>query len=396
MHSVKVLPAVAAIGARVVFAQSSCSSTLTITDAAQATDIACRTLGGLEISPDLSGDITIDGPERVTGDFIVNNATDITSLRSDSLATVEGKFQLFGLRDLRTVNFPELTSINEIDWTHLNSISELTLGQSGVTEVKSVTISDTELRNLDDFNVASAETIRINNNRRLTSYDTQLANVSGKLEFQSNGQDFNITLANLVWANSLDIRNVQSILMPSLEHVNESLYFEACGFESFSAPNLTEVEKDVSLVDNKELTNVSFPLLERIGGGITIVNNTELETIDGFPELEEVGGAVRFGGNFTEVDFPSLQDVVGTFTIRSTSEDLEDSCSTFEDMDGSELQGRVTCVSGDADANNADFDGDGSSGGSSNSNDDDSASGMLSANVFALGAVALVGALAQL
>ncbi len=47
------------------------------------------------------------------------------------------------------------------------------------------------------------------------------------------------------------------------------------------------------------LSNLSFPLLETVGGGIIIQNNQNLVEIDGFPKLESIGGAVTIRGNFT-------------------------------------------------------------------------------------------------
>lgn len=231
----------------------------------------------------------------------MTNATNLNSIRSTSLQTIEGKFQMIGLTTLSRVDMTDLTTIGEIEWITLPAFGNLQLGTAGITSAETVTISDTDLQSLDDLNLASVDTMNVNNNARLTSYSTQLANVSTALRLQSNGDNLNVTFANLVWANELIILNAASVEVPSLETVNSSLRFDQNTFTSFSAPNLTRVgDDDISFINNEELTNLSFPLLESIGGSLTIVNNTKLEEIDGFPELETIGGAIRFGGNFSE------------------------------------------------------------------------------------------------
>lgn len=260
--------------------------------------------GSIEVDGDIQGDLAIEGPSRIRGSITITNATNLNSLSSSSLSTIDESFILHGLESLSSINMPRLNDIQTIDWVTLPRLETVTLGEAGVSAVQSITISDTTLRNLDNFNVASVATMNINNNRRLTSYSTQLANVSEELRFQSNGDDgtgLNITLSNLVWAKTLVFNKVSSVELPSLEFINDSLRFDSNTMASFSAPNLTEVGTgDLSFLGNTDLLNISFPLLKEIGGSLTLLNNTGLETVDGFPELERIGGAVRLGGDFTE------------------------------------------------------------------------------------------------
>lgn len=401
----KVLPALAAIGVQVVAAQNSAictTSTYSVTEMAQATNIPCRTMEGtIEVSGDIEGDLVIDGPSRIRGGLHISNATRLNSLSSTSLTTIDQDFELLSLESLSSINMPSLESIRSIKWITLPSLENLRLGEAGVTTVENIEISDTSLRNLDDFNVASVVTMSISNNWRLTSYSTQLSTVNDTMTFASNGEEgngVNITLSNLVWAKNLVFNQVNAVLVPSLEYINDSLRLDLNDLDSFIAPNLTEVGSgDLSFFGNRGLENISFPLLERIGGSLTVLNNTDLEVIDGFPKLERIGGAVRMGGDFTEVELPALNDAVGGFQLLSTGK-LGDSCDAFDDQEGREIRGVYRCRGEEDEANDEDsFDNDGSgSGGSSNSNDDDSAAGLLSANMVALMAAVVIGSLAQL
>ncbi|KAF3353633.1 hypothetical protein VDGD_00223 [Verticillium dahliae] len=397
----KLVPAILAVGASVASAQSSiCSTaTYTINSAAEATAIPCRTMESIEISSDLTGAVTIDGPTRLRGNLVVNNATQLVSLASSSLTTIDGRFELVGLELLNDVRFTALTAVETIEWVTLPALGTVVFGTAGVTSASSVRISNTDLRSLDGLNLASVDEMYINNNDRLLSYSTQLANVSKKLEIDSNGPALNVTLANLIWAQELIINNAASVLVPSLEVINGSMRFDQNSFTTFTAPNLTEFkEGDISFINNPELTNISFPVLETLGGSLTIVNNSGLARIDGFPELKTIGGAVLLGGDFESVELPSLDDARGAFDVRST-QSIDESCKFFDDMEGRQIRGEYNCRGGDENANEANSTSGGSSGnngGSRNNNNNGSGSAMLGTNMAALVTVAVIGGLAQL
>ncbi|KAK1844342.1 gpi-anchored cell wall organization protein ecm33 [Colletotrichum chrysophilum] len=301
----KLIPALAALGAGLASAQSSniCSSaTVTVTDAAMATNIPCTTIqGSVKISEDISGNIDINGPKTIKGDLIVTNATNLVGLSSSSLATIEGSFTMQGLTLLSDLRFTQLATVGSISWITLPALGSLVFGTAGVTKVNNIVISDTFLKSLDGLNVASVDELHINNNKNLVSYSNQLANATKTIEINSNGADLGITLPNLIWANEIIIADAAKVEMPSLEVVNSSIKFDKNTFTEFIAPNLTQCsDGDVSFINNVELANLSLPLLTKTGGGLTIQNNTLLQKIDGLPKLEQIGGAVLLRGNFSE------------------------------------------------------------------------------------------------
>ncbi|OLN86426.1 Protein ecm33 [Colletotrichum chlorophyti] len=395
MYTSKLIPALAALGAGVVSAQSSsniCSSaTLTITSAAQAT-IPCGTItGSVEISEDIAGSVNINGPKTIKGDLIVTNVTGLVGLVSETLATIEGSFKLQGLRALSDLRFTSLATVGSIDWVTLPALGSIVFGTAGVTKVNDILISDTFLRSLDGLNVASVDSLRINNNKNLVSYSNQLANATKTIEINSNGPDLGITLPNLIWAGDIIIQDAASVQMDSLEVVNGSIKFDKNTFTEFIAPNLTQTtDGDVSFINNVELTNLSLPLLTKTGGGLTIQNNTLLQKIDGLPKLKQIGGAVLLRGNFTEVSLPVLEDVKGAFDTQSTG-DIDSSCDVFNKMEGRQIQGDYKCRSNNTRANEEGDSNGGSAGGSQNTGNGEGAAGIVSVNTALLGITLLFG-----
>jgi hypothetical protein len=181
----------------------------------------------------------------------------------------------------------------------LNRLGEIVFGTEGVTDAKTVTITDTDLDDLSGLKLTTVEVLQIDNNKRLTKFDSQLQNVTGQLIINTNGNDMEVTMNDLESVAEAQIRNVKSFKVPALTTVEASLRLNSNPkLETFSAPNLTEVTDSLSFIGNDALVNVSCPELTKISGDLTVVNNTEITAIDGFPKLETVLGGIDLGGNF--------------------------------------------------------------------------------------------------
>ncbi len=354
-----------------------------------ANDVVLDVAAGPSI--DLSGTLT-----TIKGSLIVKNNGLIQSLSSDSLETVGGTFQLNNATSLTSLIFPALGEVGAIDWATLSSLQEPTFGTPGITKAKSVTVADTFVANLDGINVQELTDMNINNNRRLSKFSTSIKTLSNALYVTANALNMTMEMPNLEWIANMTIANVSSFSVPSLKYVNGSMRFDSNYFSDFLAANLTMIKDgDLSFVSNPQLTNISIPQLEKVGGGVTIANNTELTKIDGLDSLAGVGGAIKMRGSFDSIALPSLNNVVGTAEFVST-EDIQSSCDKLEQLSGSIIQGKVTtCESDNASANNdTSSAGNGGSGsGSSGSDKGDSAASLASASLSTVVTLAALGGL---
>ncbi|KAI1418692.1 hypothetical protein F5Y13DRAFT_184331 [Hypoxylon sp. FL1857] len=374
MFNKQLLSAAAALSlASGVFGVGCDDPTATIRSAADATQVAnCDSIqGSVLIDRNAGSDIDIGGRlQEIGGDLTAENNGFLISLRSDSLQTIGGAFTLKNVTKLSTLNFPRLGEVGSIDWATLNALPEPTFGNPGITKAKSVTIADTFIENIDGINVQSLTDMNINNNRRLTKFSTSIKSLSNTLIIQANGLNLTMEMPNLEWIANMTIANVTDFSVPSLHTVNGSMRFDSNYFTTFIAANLTEIQDgDLSFVSNPQITNISIPSLERIGGGFTIANNTALGKLNGFGDLNEIGGAVKVRGSFTDVQLPALKDVKGAFEVVST-EDITNACNTLNGLKGGVVQGDFNCHGKDANANDdtssASSDGSGSGNGTSN------------------------------
>ncbi|KAI0838601.1 hypothetical protein F5Y06DRAFT_296216 [Hypoxylon sp. FL0890] len=355
MFSKPLLSAATALGlVSGVFGVGCDDATATIKSAADATQVAnCDSIkGSVLIDSNAGPDIDISGSlQEIGGDLTAENNGLLNSLRSDSLQTIGGTFSLKNVTKLSTLSFSALGEVGTIDWATLNALPEPTFGNPGITKATSVTIADTFIENINGINVQSLTDMNINNNRRLTQFSTSIKSLSNTLIIQANGLNLTMEMPNLEWIANMTIANVTSFSVPSLHTVNGSMRFDSNYFTTFIAANLTEIQDgDLSFVSNPELTNISIPSLERVGGGFTIANNTALGKLDGFGDLNEIGGAVKVRGSFTDIQFPALKDVKGAFEVVST-QNITSACNTLNSLQGSVVQGDFNCHGEDANAN---------------------------------------------
>lgn len=251
------------------------------------------------IGEEVAGAITLDGPEEITGDLTVRNNTLLETLSSSSIERIGGAFSINAATVLHTVSFPQLSEVESLSWISVGKLQTATLAP--LSKADTVILSDTFLSTLDSIDLETVRMFDINNNRRLTKFSTKLESLSENLIIAANGLQLGVELPNLVWIANMTIANVTEFSVPSLKTVNGSARFDSNYFTSFSAPNLTSTESgDISFVGNANLDNLTFPVLTSIGGGLLIANNTALKKMTAFPELENVGGAIKLRGSFDE------------------------------------------------------------------------------------------------
>jgi hypothetical protein len=393
----QLLPALVAIGSAAAQSATCTVSTTTVNSQAEATKLAsCGTVKGTVVLGSESGaTIDLSGPKEITGDLIIRNNGQLTTLQSSSLQKVGGNFKLENVTFINTLSFEKLTEVQSIEWVSVTRLDTVSLGP--LAKADNIRLSDTFLNTLDAFALSTVKKFKIDNNRRLTKYASQLTDLSGELIIQANGLDLEVDLPKLNWIANMEVANVTKFSIPSLKVVNGSARFDSNLFETFSAPNLTHTETgDISFVGNGFLQNMTFPKLTEIAGGLLIANNTGLDRVTFFPKLTKVSGAIKLRGNFTTVEFPEIDNVKGAFDVSSTA-DIKKSCDKLSEAaprgqggDG-RIEGVFTCTANN-DKANEDIDGSTSDSGDvdgSEGSDENGAAGLVfNAALFGLVAVA--------
>lgn len=261
---------------------------------------------GLSTPKDSNGhqQIQVDKLQKIDGNLTITDAQDLAQIAFGSLKEITGAFLLGFLSGLASVNIPALTTCKQINLTALPVLQALNFGNVGVTKAETILITNTGLSSLDGFNnLESVNTLDINNNQALQNITLmKVTAIKGSISIVDNNgltTGLNVNFPLLQTAQNMTFRNCSDIKLPALANITDDLGFYGNDFENFAAPNLTTV-RGLVFVGNPELTNISLPSLTSINGSYQIANNTKLNKIDGFQDLETVGGALDFSGNFTE------------------------------------------------------------------------------------------------
>lgn len=285
---------------------------MTITASADASALAsCATYSGSVVIPtglavpkDANGrqTLVIETIQKITGNFTVTNIDPLTSISCNSLKSVGG-MEFGSLTQLTAMSFQQLTTVDQLNMTALPQLQTMDFGNTGVTQAKSILITNTGLTSLNGINnLKSVEVFNVNNNQALTNISLQVTSIEKSLDIEANdgfSSGLSMSFPLLEFAQNMTFRNCSEILLPALKNVTDDLGFYGNGFKSFVAPKLTTAG-GIVFVDNTDLTNISMPMLTSINGTFSINNNTKLPSINGFDQLAVVTGAIDFSGNFTE------------------------------------------------------------------------------------------------
>lgn len=231
----------------------------------------------------------------------VNGTSQLLGLSSSTLKKIGGTFTVQDANLLSSIDMPKLDTVSDVVLQRLHQLTQLSFGASGA-EAESVDITDTFLSDLSGLKLAKVDKLTIRDNSKLAMFSSDLVNLTQTLIIVQNG-DMQVNLTELETAYELQISNVKSLYTPALTTVQLGIKFSNNpNLESYEAANLTSVGTSknggsVTFIQNPKLQNVSFPVLETISGDLTMVNNTKLEEIAGFPELTTVSN-MRLGGNF--------------------------------------------------------------------------------------------------
>ncbi|CAD1785260.1 similar to Saccharomyces cerevisiae YDR055W PST1 Cell wall protein that contains a putative GPI-attachment site [Maudiozyma barnettii] len=310
---------------------SGCSLGTSATATAQA-DLdkiaSCTELvGNLTITGSL-GSAALANVKKIDGSLRLYNATDLVNFSADSLTIVTGGLTLEDLTVLASASFGSLQQVDSIILQTLPAISTFS---TNLQKANNIQISDTTLESVDGFStLKEVSELNINNNRYLSSFNSSLESVSDSLQISFNGESTQVSFNELVWANNITLRDVEQATFPKLQTVNASLGFINNTLSNITLNKLTKVGQTFSVTSNEDLTVLECKNLTSIGGGFVVANNTNLQKIDGFSNVQTVGGAVIVTGEFSSLDLSSLKSVRGDATIETNASNF--SCSAIKKL----------------------------------------------------------------
>ena len=230
----------------------------------------CRDFNGdLFIAPSQAGAVSLDGLEIVGvknrgGGLHVVNASQISSISSDSLQAAGGWFEIRNVSMLTTLTFPNLSwvgmAIFIVDAPVLQRLQLAPNVNVGGLQVpvssQSGNISATGLSKIEGLFAGSPHDVYITSNPNLQTVNLLAGQIvleydisySGNLVITNNAANVRVDLPNLFSvAGTMTLGNCSELSMPSLGLVNGSLEIVNASFSSFSAPALEKINGDLNI-----------------------------------------------------------------------------------------------------------------------------------------------------
>lgn len=290
--------------------------------------------------------IDLGNIREVKGDIIIESNPNVFKIEGEKLEKIGNKLQLKNLMSLVTIDLPVLAKIKTINWKVVPVLNNVNLGNK-FEGLKSITISDSSIYDLDAFkNVQELSIFNINNNRYLETIDSDLVSVKKQLSIHANADELVVKLNSLTSADNITVRDAADISLPNLTLVNSSMEFIENYFTELKLPKLKKIDGTLGIIGNPNLNNVNFEGLKTLHGGLMIANNSKLDNIDFFPNLKQIGGAIYFDGDFNSTNMPNLKLVKGSAYIKSSSDQF--SCKKwFIPVNGKAIirGGNIKCIS---------------------------------------------------
>lgn len=257
--------------------------------------IPCRTVSSLQIETGVAGSLVLDGIVNIKGNLTIPENARLSELSSASLATVEGTINALGVPELGVIQLPALNDFGGLRISNAPELFGLVLGQSGGS-AGTFELDNTGMETVDLI-LGDVESLTITNNKKLSSYNSSMKDLSGDALFQNNGNNLSIILDDLIRAVTFRINDTRRISLPSLRIAGD-LSFTDNNFQSLSLPELEVVMSDLSITGNKVLSEMDFPVLSTIGGSLAVIGNPALVELHGFPKLKEVDVEIELNGTF--------------------------------------------------------------------------------------------------
>jgi hypothetical protein len=257
----------------------------------------CAVFGGsVVINTVASGVIDLGALKYIKGDLTMIGATNVTTLSATFLQTIGGTFTVQNIVLLASINMPALATVGDLTFEGLPNLATLTMNLS---QINNFNVQNTFLPALPSINATTITSINVANNKQLNQMTFSVTTVTNSIDIEANGPSFTVNFPNLISAQNITFRGCSDIEIPSLSNVTGSLGFYESGLTVISAPNFTATANQGTLAinANPSLTNVSFPMLKTVAGGVQIQNNTILKDLE-FDSLQTIGGAIDFYGAF--------------------------------------------------------------------------------------------------
>ncbi|KAF3310149.1 hypothetical protein TWF173_010064 [Orbilia oligospora] len=309
------------------------SSSITITTPRQLLELSnCTELIGDVIFNNIdSVELNLYNVTAIRGMFQIHLANRTQRFSAQNLTMVGNLFMIAGNADgsnMRDISMPKFNSTAGIDFTGMPKLRELEFPSrvNSTYPAIRITIMNTGLESIEGIGIdfTQVQQVYFGGNPNLKSIKLGLNTISTNLDLDGTGASPNVSFPELEYLNTANIHEVGSLDFKKLKSMGGALgVYDSATLETLSMPLLkkigTRTLSVLAIANNSGLTNVLFPELEEITGGVTAEGNKNWRRLNGFPKLMRVTDDIDMKGTFTLIEFPMLYNLTGNFEVVSSA-----------------------------------------------------------------------------
>lgn len=285
--------------------------------------------------------LVLENVQAIFGTLSITQLPNLVSIEAPVLSTISGTFHLEKLTSLALLHMPSLVAVTVLEWRVLPILGNVNFGH--IDGLQSIVIADTSLTGVSGFSSSNLRTFDINNNRFMESIRSDVQHISENLHIAANADNVAVELKSLVSTRNMTIHNVASLEVGKLETVKGTINIIANYFAQMKMPNLVSVEGTFSVAQNDNLDQVDLSHLQEIGGGLLVVDNLHLNSLDFLPRLSIIGGALQLVGNIKLAAWKSLKLVKGSARVVTSNTGF--SCDQWRKrVAGTVRGGKIECI----------------------------------------------------
>ncbi|KAI7882825.1 hypothetical protein K492DRAFT_193136 [Lichtheimia hyalospora FSU 10163] len=296
--------------------------------------------------------LNLEGVESIQGNLIIRGSDTLTSFRAPQLKSVKGELSISQHTRLERLDLGALTEVQSLTLSVLPVLEKIDF-TAGLSQVDDLRIEDTRASNIGGLKLDRLHSFALTENTLMKKFELSAKEITGKL-FVVGNSEMEFDASQLASVQDATFRNLAKINLSGLSHVQSDISFHQNGFSDLHIDNVEDIGGTLAIANNDHLTETSFKKLSLITGALSIGNNTQLQSISGFPSLSAIHGTVDLAGNFDKYEFPQLQDVRGGMRIQTTSSSFN--CPELEQKfkKSSVVKGSIWGCKSNMDANNMD------------------------------------------
>lgn len=240
------------------------------------------------------GTITMDALQSIGEDLLVNGLSNSASINFTNLSSVGGDVEFMNNDKLTSINANELVLISGGLITEHNLVLA-TLSLAKLDQVGEISIYEYDA---EDFDSPAGA---------LAMLDLSTTNVNGDVEIEYLGAVENLILGDIQGDFIVEKSEVAKITIEGTIIGGAFVLNNNTKLKIVETANLKRIEGELAINSNNGSWDApdaslnelpSFPVLEYIGGDLTVSGNTGLTTFDAFNAVEEIAGTeINFNGN---------------------------------------------------------------------------------------------------